>query len=136
MPSRVNLPHFTDNMAEELKDTLNLPVTDFPMRAGLAEREPLRIAPARVSDEIEARGRDIYGRSGANRQVLELAAALAPGDSGSPMVNTDGSVIGQVFAVATDRSNVAYALTVGELEAVLQTVSSSASSVDTGVCLG
>jgi len=31
-------------MAEELKDTLNLPVTDFPMRAGLAEREPARIA--------------------------------------------------------------------------------------------
>ncbi len=31
-------------MAEELKDTLNLPVTDFPMRAGLAEREPVRIA--------------------------------------------------------------------------------------------
>ena len=31
-------------MAEELKDTLNLPVTDFPMRAGLAEREPVRLA--------------------------------------------------------------------------------------------
>ena len=31
-------------MAVELKDTLNLPVTDFPMRAGLAEREPVRIA--------------------------------------------------------------------------------------------
>ena len=31
-------------MAEELKDTLNLPVTDFPMRAGLAEREPARLA--------------------------------------------------------------------------------------------
>ena len=31
-------------MAEELKDTLNLPVTDFPMRAGLAEREPQRMA--------------------------------------------------------------------------------------------
>ncbi|MFM9148095.1 MAG: class I tRNA ligase family protein, partial [Verrucomicrobiota bacterium] len=30
-------------MAEELKDTLNLPVTDFPMRAGLAEREPVRV---------------------------------------------------------------------------------------------
>lgn len=98
--------------------------------------EPLRIAPARVSDEIDARGRDIYGRSGANRQVLELAAALAPGDSGSPMVTTDGSVIGQVFAVATDRSDVAYALTVGELGSVLQGVTASASAVDTGVCLG
>lgn len=31
-------------MAEELKDTLNLPLTDFPMRAGLAEREPARLA--------------------------------------------------------------------------------------------
>lgn len=28
----------------ELKDTLNLPTTDFPMKAGLAEREPGRIA--------------------------------------------------------------------------------------------
>lgn len=31
-------------MAVELKDTLNLPVTDFAMRAGLAQREPGRIA--------------------------------------------------------------------------------------------
>jgi isoleucyl-tRNA synthetase len=45
-------------MAEELKDTLNLPVTDFPMRAGLAEREPVRIAHwERLSlyDAIQAR---------------------------------------------------------------------------------
>lgn len=31
-------------MATELKDTLNLPATDFPMRANLAAREPKRIA--------------------------------------------------------------------------------------------
>ncbi|HUR59190.1 MAG TPA: class I tRNA ligase family protein, partial [Opitutaceae bacterium] len=31
-------------MAEELKDTLQLPKTDFPMRAGLAQREPGRVA--------------------------------------------------------------------------------------------
>ena len=31
-------------MAVELKDTLNLPVTDFPMRANLTSREPKRIA--------------------------------------------------------------------------------------------
>ncbi|MDR3317391.1 MAG: class I tRNA ligase family protein, partial [Puniceicoccales bacterium] len=30
-------------MTIALKDTLNLPVTDFPMRANLVEREPLRI---------------------------------------------------------------------------------------------
>ncbi|MCX6920452.1 MAG: isoleucine--tRNA ligase [Verrucomicrobia bacterium] len=45
-------------MAEELKDTLNLPVTDFPMRAGLAEREPVRIAhweKNRLYDRIQSR---------------------------------------------------------------------------------
>ena len=31
-------------MAQDLKDTLQLPKTDFPMRAGLAQREPVRIA--------------------------------------------------------------------------------------------
>jgi len=31
-------------MAQELKDTLQLPKTDFPMRAGLAQREPGRVA--------------------------------------------------------------------------------------------
>ncbi len=31
-------------MAHELKDTLQLPKTDFPMRAGLAQREPGRVA--------------------------------------------------------------------------------------------
>jgi len=49
---------FTVDMAEELKDTLNLPVTDFPMRAGLAEREPQRIAhweKNRLYDRIQQR---------------------------------------------------------------------------------
>jgi isoleucyl-tRNA synthetase len=31
-------------MAQELKDTLHLPKTDFPMRAGLPQREPARVA--------------------------------------------------------------------------------------------
>ena len=31
------------NQAEKLKDTLNLPKTDFPMRANAMEREPVRI---------------------------------------------------------------------------------------------
>ena len=30
-------------MAQDLKDTLNLPQTNFPMRGNLVEREPLRI---------------------------------------------------------------------------------------------
>ena len=32
------------NQAEKLKDTLNLPKTDFPMRANAVEREPVRLS--------------------------------------------------------------------------------------------
>lgn len=37
-------------MVKDLKDTLNLPKTDFPMRARLVQREPERIAHWRSLD--------------------------------------------------------------------------------------
>ena len=43
MPSHI-FPKYTMNQAEKLKETLNLPKTDFPMRANAVEREPLRMA--------------------------------------------------------------------------------------------
>ena len=95
--------------------------------------DPLRIAPAAVARELEATGRDIYGAPGADRQVLELAAALAPGDSGAPLVDPGGTVRGVVFAIATDRADVAYALTAAEVEAVLGRDLSRA--VATGDCV-
>jgi S1-C subfamily serine protease len=123
----------------------DVPWTSLPLVSGSAGSvggvfghpggNPLRIAPSRISSEIEARGRDIYGRPGANRQVLELAATLAPGDSGAPMVGDDGSVMGLVFAVALDRGNVAYALTVAEVDAVLAPLGATQPAVDTGRCL-
>jgi isoleucyl-tRNA synthetase len=57
-------------MAEELKDTLNLPVTDFPMRAGLAEREPLRIAHWEKNGLYAA----IQKRAAAAHRVEQLVA--------------------------------------------------------------
>lgn len=96
--------------------------------------EPLRIAPARVAAELAAVGRDIYGGAGAQRQVLELAAELRPGDSGAPVVDASGAVVGVVFAVATDRGDVAYALTTGEVEAALATGRSAGTS--SGACVG
>jgi S1-C subfamily serine protease len=81
--------------------------------------EPLRIAPFEVARRLDATGRDIYGRSPVVRSVLEAAADLAPGDSGSPLVDPAGEVIGITFAISSDRQNVAYALDTDELDAVL-----------------
>ena len=80
---------------------------------------PLELSPFAVGEEVTATGRDIYDRSSTRRQVLFLASQLRPGDSGGPLVNAAGNVVGVAFAIAPDDPNVAYALTVGEVQAVL-----------------
>jgi isoleucyl-tRNA synthetase len=64
-------------MATELKDTLLLPKTDFPMRAGLAQREPGRVAHWEKLDlynQIQSR------RAGAPAFVLHDGPPFTNGD--------------------------------------------------------
>ena len=64
-------------MAQDLKDTLLLPKTDFPMRAGLAQREPGRVAhweKIGLYDAIQAR------RSSAPVFVLHDGPPFTNGD--------------------------------------------------------
>ena len=95
--------------------------------------EPLRIAPFRVARRLAATGRDIYGSGTTEREVLELSAALRPGDSGSALVGADGQVVGVAFAIARDRSDVAYALDPSEVRPVLESVTGA--PVGAGSCL-
>lgn len=78
-----------------------------------------RPTPARVEDDVDVTGRDIYGRDRTERRVLFTAARLRQGDSGSPLVNTAGQVVGTIFAVAPDDADLAYALHADEVRAVL-----------------
>lgn len=78
-----------------------------------------RVAPVTVSERRTAVGRDIYGVDETERQVLFLAASLEQGDSGSPVVDADGEVVGIVFAVSPDRDTTAFALDRTEVDAVL-----------------
>lgn len=94
---------------------------------------PLEISPFRVGDEITAVGRDIYGSASTSREVLVLASQLAPGDSGSALIDPQGQVVGVAFAVAPDDPDVAYALSIDELEAVLG--GDLSAERDTGGCL-
>jgi S1-C subfamily serine protease len=78
-----------------------------------------RPQPVVVRRQEAVVGRDIYGRDQTRREVLFLAARLQQGDSGSPVANTDGHIVGTVFAISPDRPTTAYALAIEEVEAVL-----------------
>lgn len=96
-------------------------------------QDELRVAPATVSEEIDAVGRDIYNDGRVPRRVVVLAADLQRGDSGSAVVDATGNAIGVVFAIAPDRPGTAYALSISELRAVLGAPRSSGAA--TGACL-
>ena len=98
---------------------------------------PLRQAPVRIAEQIVARGTDITRTTPTEREVFVLAAVTAPGDSGGPIVDPDGRVIGVMFAYDISRQSTAYALTRTELDAVLDPVlaSGTTATVDTGDCL-
>ena len=96
-------------------------------------RDALVISPARVETKVNAQGLDLYGETSIRREVLVLAAALEPGDSGGAVVNTRGQVIGVAFAIAPDRPATAYALSSAELETVLD--QPRGQQVDTGPCI-
>ena len=82
-------------------------------------QDQLEISPARIETKVNAQGRDLYGDRQIRRQILVLASALEPGDSGGALVDIAGRVVGVAFAVAPDRPATAYALASEELRAVL-----------------
>jgi S1-C subfamily serine protease len=94
----------------------------------------LAVTPARVAQEIQAVGKDLYDTTNTKRDVLVLAAALAHGDSGGPLVNAAGQVIGVAFAIAADQAGTSYALSTTELQGALAEPRNS-SGASTGPCL-
>ena len=71
--------------------------------------------PAVVDGSISAQGRDIYNANFVTRQIFVLQASVHPGNSGGPLIDLDGRVLGMVFATSASDPNQAYALTDEEI---------------------
>lgn len=57
--------------------------------------------------------------SGREQGLIQTSAALNPGNSGGPLVNTNGEVIGINTMIAAEAQNVGYAIPVNDLKIVL-----------------
>lgn len=79
-----------------------------------------RTQPVLVQTRQNTFGRDIYGQQRTERALLFLAADLRQGDSGSPVIDAAGNVVGVVFAVSPDRPTTAFALDIPEVRAILE----------------
>lgn len=90
--------------------------------------------PAAVLDQIKASGRDIYGRGQTLRDIYEIQADIIPGNSGGPLVDQSGNVIGVVFAESTTYNHVGYALATAKVNSEIKQASNQTQPVSTGVC--
>ena len=93
-----------------------------------------RADAARNRGEIYALGEDIYGSKGINREVYSLYATAMPGNSGGPLLTTDGQVAGTIFARSLVDTNTAYALTDAATDTLLDGAASFSATIGTGTC--
>lgn len=106
----------------------NVAVIGYPENGGL------EATPARVRDELVAPGNDIYGEGTVVREVLSLRANVRPGNSGGPVVNKDGQVLGVVFAASLDQDDTGYAMTSRQVASVVAKGLAADNPVSTGPC--
>jgi S1-C subfamily serine protease len=95
----------------------------------------LQVIPALVSRSLAALGRDIYDNQIIAREVIELKAGVAPGDSGGPLLLPDGTVGGVVFSESRVEADVGYALSPTDVASDVAKASDATAPVDTGACL-
>jgi S1-C subfamily serine protease len=107
---------------------------DDAVVAGFPNNGPFDVEAARVRRSLVALGEDIYGQGGVEREVYELYTTVEPGNSGGPMVNSKGEMVGVVFARSETDVNTGYALTSDEVRRVVEAGISASEAVVPGHC--
>jgi S1-C subfamily serine protease len=90
-----------------------------------------QISPAVVDGKVPAEGRDIYNSNLITREIYVMQARVRPGNSGGPLVDLEGRVLGLVFATSASDPNQAYALTDAEIAGDIRDAQAHPSAKDT-----
>ncbi|MEN3345119.1 MAG: hypothetical protein V7635_1695 [Arthrobacter sp.] len=103
--------------------------------AGYPHGGPFQSKPATVQDVATLLVPDIYGRNAAPEDVYRLAGDVQPGNSGGPLLSTDGQVVGVIFAKATNDPSLGFAITMADLGPVAARASGLNNAVSPGECV-
>lgn len=90
--------------------------------------------PARIRETIQLSGPDIYRNATVNREVYTIRAPVEQGNSGGPLIDLNGQVLGVVFGAAVDNNDTGFVLTAKEVAAQLAQIGDTA-PVPTGACV-
>ncbi|MET9131693.1 MarP family serine protease [Streptomyces antibioticus] len=100
--------------------------------AGYPQDGDLDLQAATVANRVKATGRNIYNDGIVTREIYSIRSTVRPGNSGGPLLTTDGKVYGVVFARSTSDDETGYALTAAEVADDAKRAASATRPVDTG----
>ncbi|HEX2308339.1 MAG TPA: MarP family serine protease [Jatrophihabitantaceae bacterium] len=101
---------------------------------GYPKDGPFDAEPARVRSQQQIRGGDIYGNSGDIRQAYAVRSLVRSGNSGGPLIDTSGRVLGVVFASAIDSADTGFVLTAAEVSPDAKAGRTATATVGTESC--
>jgi S1-C subfamily serine protease len=100
---------------------------------GYPENGPYSLAPARIGETRETVSEDSYGNGPVERTIVAMSGSVRSGNSGGPLVDSRGAVVGTVFAATTSGPRGGFAI---PAEQVREALKATAEGVDTGPCTG
>ncbi len=101
---------------------------------GFPQNGPYNVQAARVRADQRLRSPDIYGGGAVIRDVLSLRGLIRPGNSGGPVVDSAGHVVGVVFAASVTSTDTGYALSAQQVGQAAATGRISSRTVSTQGC--
>jgi S1-C subfamily serine protease len=101
---------------------------------GFPENGPLDIEPARTGATQRVISADAYNQGPIERTVTSFRVHVRPGNSGGPIVNTDGEVVATIFASRTSSRNAGYGIPSEIVQRRLAVAAERIEPVSTGGC--
>jgi S1-C subfamily serine protease len=95
---------------------------------------PFLSSPAAVQNVTTINTPDIYGTNPAPREVYYLAADVQEGNSGGPVLDADGRVVGVIFARSATTEHLGFAMTTADLSPVVTRAPGLSAAVSSGTC--
>ncbi|MFE7274309.1 MarP family serine protease [Streptomyces sp. NPDC057623] len=105
---------------------------DSAVVAGYPEDGDLNLQAATVANRVRATGQNIYNDATVTREIYSIRSTVRPGNSGGPLLTTDGKVFGVVFARSTSDAETGYVLTAAEVASDAKRAANATAPVDTG----